>query len=89
MTVLEYKITTSARTGTLTAIEAADHVRLTLKFDKYGILGDEPELERELRQVLAQFGRDAEAHFGCEPRPIVLSVPAVGERSLIIGGVEQ
>ena len=89
MTTREYTISTSARNGMLSVSDEHDRVRLTLKFDRYGILGDEAELERELRGVFAQFGRDADFQFGCEPRPTVLAMPDVGGRSLIIGGVEQ
>src|SRR5207244_492835 len=75
MTVQEYPIKTSARTGTVIVTDALDHVRLTLKCDKYGILGDEAELERELRRVWDQCGRDADAQFGCEARPSCVEAP--------------
>jgi len=86
MTVREYPITTRARTGTLTVTEAPDQVRVMLKFDRYGVLGDEPELERELGRVLDQCARESRT---IEPRPIVLESPDVGQRSLILGGKEQ
>jgi hypothetical protein len=84
--VREYEIRTHLRAGTLTVTEAPDQVRVTLKFNRYGVLGDEPELERELGRVLDQCARESRT---IEPRPIVLESPDVGQRSLIIGGTEQ
>jgi hypothetical protein len=89
MTVLQYTIATRERTGTLTATDGAGHVRVTLKFDRYGVLGDEAELERELRSAIARFCTDAAGQFVCDPRLTVLAVPDTGGRTLILEGVEQ
>ena len=87
--VREYEIRTHLRTGTLTVTEAPDQVRVMLKFDKYGILGDEFELEREFARLLDQCAREPRTTVFREPRPIVLEAPDVGEKSLITGGVER
>ena len=87
--VRAYEIRTRLRTGSLTVTEAPDQVRVTLKYDRYGILGDEFELELELRRVFDQCAREPRTTVFREPRPVVLEAPDVGGRSLILGGIEQ
>jgi hypothetical protein len=71
----EHRIVTSCRTGLLTVTEHADRIVLRLTFDRYGELGDEAEIARQLAPLLAAFDRD--------PRPLDFESPDTGRRAVI------
>jgi len=75
MTSREYPIKTARRTGLLTVTEHADRIVLRLTFDRYGTLGDEAEIARQLAPLLAPFDRD--------PRPLDFESPDTGQRAAI------
>jgi hypothetical protein len=78
MTSREHTIRTERRTGTLTVTEHADRIALRLTFDRYGELGDEAEIARQLAPLLARFDAD--------PRPLDFSAPDLGQRAVIDAG---
>lgn len=70
-----HRIVTSARTGLLTVTGHADRVSLCLTFDRYGELGDELEVLRQLARLLLPYDLD--------PRPLHFESPDAGERAVI------
>jgi hypothetical protein len=71
----EYRIATFARCGVLTVTERPDRIELQLTLDRYGELGDEPDIVRQLRPLLAPFDSD--------PRPLSFDAPDLGRRAVI------
>jgi hypothetical protein len=70
-----YPIKTAARAGTLTVTERADRIAMRLTFDRYGDLGDEVAILKQLLPLLAPFDRD--------PRPLDFDAPDIGSRLVI------
>jgi hypothetical protein len=70
-----YPIKTAARSGVLTVTERHDRVELRLTFDRYGELGDEADILRQLRPLLAPFDSD--------PRPLAFDAPDLGQHAVI------
>ena len=71
----EHRITTRARSGVLTVTEHPDRIALRLTFDRYGQLGDEADIARQLWPLLARFDAD--------PRPLDFDAPDFGQRAVI------
>jgi hypothetical protein len=71
----EYRIATFARCGVLTITEHPDRIELRLTFDRYGELGDEADILRQLRPLLAPFDSD--------PRPLAFDAPDLGQHAVI------
>lgn len=71
----EYEIRTPVRTGMLTVTEHADRITLKLTLSRYGELGDEAEIARQLAPLLAP--------FDCDPRPLDFESPDTGQRAAI------
>ena len=71
----EYPIRTSARSGVLIVQESAAKVLMRLTFDRYGELGDEREIARQLAPLLTPYDGDH--------RPVELDAPDIGANALI------
>jgi hypothetical protein len=59
-----HRIKTRYRRGSLRITERPDCVVMKLRFDRYGVLGDEANIRARLRPLLAKYADD--------PRPIAL-----------------
>jgi hypothetical protein len=75
MKTRSYPIKTSQRTGTLTVTEHPDRIVIVLQLDRYGEVGDEAELIRQMAPVLMPLNTD--------PRPFVFDVPDLGSKAVI------
>lgn len=74
-------IQTPARRGSLEVTEQPDRIILRLRFDKYGALGDDAELENWMRPIFEAYEAD--------PRPFVLDHPGTGQVATIWGDRDQ
>ena len=75
MKTIAHPIKTSARTGTLTVTEYPDRIVIVLRLDRYGEVGDEAELIRQMVPVLMPLNTD--------PRPFVFDTPNLGSKAVI------
>ncbi len=65
------------RTGTCTVTEHPDRVEVRLTFNRYGDLGDKPEVMQWLEPIFTAFDSD--------PRRLVMNHPHSGQRLVVSG----
>jgi hypothetical protein len=65
------------RTGKLEVVEEPTRIVLKLRFDKYGVFGDEAELEKWMLPIFEKYDTDK--------RPLVMDNPTTGEVATVFG----
>jgi len=65
------------RTGKLEVVEEPTRIVLKLRFDKYGVFGDEAELEKWMLPIFEKYDTDK--------RPLVMDNPITGEVATVFG----